>query len=121
MPASVAQRPGLAASRPLAPGEVYVNFGFWGTVPLPAGRADGYHNRLVEDEVAALAGTRACTSTSFYTQEQFWASYNGPGPTPTLKERYDGGGPHWRLALYEKWACAACEPWHPEPDAVSST
>ena len=23
---------------PLAPGEVYVNFGFWGTVPLPPGR-----------------------------------------------------------------------------------
>ena len=23
---------------PLRPGEVYVNFGFWGTVPLPPGR-----------------------------------------------------------------------------------
>ena len=34
----------------MKPGEVYVNFGFWGTVPLPPGRADGYHNRLVEDE-----------------------------------------------------------------------
>ncbi len=84
---------------PLAPGEVYVNFGFWGTVPLPQGRADGYHNRLVEDEVAALGGHKGLYSTSFYTEEQFWASYNGPAYA-ALKQRYDGGG---RLAgLYEK-------------------
>jgi FAD/FMN-containing dehydrogenase len=84
---------------PLAPGEVYVNFGFWGMVPLPPGRADGYHNRLVEDEVAALGGHKGLYSTSFYTEEQFWASYNGPAYT-ALKQRYDGGG---RLAgLYEK-------------------
>ena len=31
-----------------------------GTVPLPAGRADGYHNRLVEDEVAGSTGTSRC-------------------------------------------------------------
>ena len=46
---------------PLRPGEVYVNFGFWGTVPLPPGlrgQADGYYNRLVEDEVARLDGTQ---------------------------------------------------------------
>ena len=84
---------------PLAPGEVYVNFGFWGTVPLPPGRADGYHNRLVEDEVAALGGHKGLYSTSFYTEEQFWASYNGPAYA-ALKQRYDGAG---RLAgLYEK-------------------
>ena len=84
---------------PLAPGEVYVNFGFWGTVAAPAGRADGYHNRLVEDEVAALGGHKGLYSTSFYTEEQFWASYNGPAYA-ALKQRYDGGG---RLAgLYEK-------------------
>ena len=84
---------------PLAPGEVYVNFGFWGMVALPPGRADGYHNRLVEDEVAALGGHKGLYSTSFYTEEQFWASYNGPAYA-ALKERYDGGG---RLAgLYEK-------------------
>jgi FAD/FMN-containing dehydrogenase len=84
---------------PLAPGEVYVNFGFWGTVPLPPGRADGYHNRLVEDEVAALGGHKGLYSTSFYTEEQFWASYNGPAYA-ALKRAYDPGG---RLAgLYEK-------------------
>jgi FAD/FMN-containing dehydrogenase len=84
---------------PLAPGEVYVNFGFWGTVPLPPGRGDGYHNRLIEDEVAALGGHKGLYSTSFYTEEQFWASYNGPAYA-ALKRGYDPDG---RLAgLYEK-------------------
>ncbi len=84
---------------PLAPGEVYVNFGFWGTVPLPPGRSDGYHNRLIEDEVAALGGHKGLYSTSFYTEEQFWASYNGPAYA-ALKRDYDADG---RLAgLYEK-------------------
>jgi len=84
---------------PLAPGEVYVNFGFWGTAPLPPGRGDGYHNRLIEDEVAALGGHKGLYSTSFYTEEQFWASYNGPAYA-ALKRGYDPDG---RLAgLYEK-------------------
>ena len=34
---------------PMHPGDVYVNFGFWGTVPLPPGQRDGYYNRMVED------------------------------------------------------------------------
>jgi FAD/FMN-containing dehydrogenase len=84
---------------PLTPGEVYVNFGFWGTVALPPGRADGHYNRLVEAEVAALGGHKGLYSTSFYTPEQFWAFYNGPA-YQALKREYDGGG---RLAgLYEK-------------------
>ena len=84
---------------PLTPDEVYVNFGFWGMVPLPPGRADGYHNRLVEEKVAALAGSKGLYSTSFYPEDQFWATYNGPGYA-ALKRRYDADG---RLAgLYEK-------------------
>jgi FAD/FMN-containing dehydrogenase len=84
---------------PLAPGEVYVNFGFWGTVPLPPGRENGYHNRLVEDEVSALGGNKGLYSTSFYTEDQFWANYNGPAYA-ALKGEYDADG---RLAgLYEK-------------------
>ncbi len=84
---------------PLPPGEVHVNFGFWGTVALPPGRTDGHYNRLVEAEVAALGGHKGLYSTSFYTPEQFWAFYNGPA-YQALKREYDGGG---RLAgLYEK-------------------
>jgi FAD/FMN-containing dehydrogenase len=84
---------------PMKPGEVYVNFGFWGTVPLPPGRSDGYYNRLVEREVADLGGHKGLYSTSFYGEDEFWARYNGPAYA-ALKREYDGGG---RLAgLYEK-------------------
>lgn len=84
---------------PMKPGEVYVNFGFWGTVPLPPGKADGHYNRLLEREVAALGGHKGLYSTSFYSEDEFWAHYNGPAYTE-LKRRYDGGG---RLTgLYEK-------------------
>ncbi len=57
---------------PLRPGEVYVNFGFWGTVALPADRADGYYNRLIEDEVSKLDGHKSLYSTSFYAEDEFY-------------------------------------------------
>ena len=37
VPAAAARRPAWPLY-PLQPGEVYVNFGFWGTVPLPPGQ-----------------------------------------------------------------------------------
>jgi FAD/FMN-containing dehydrogenase len=84
---------------PLRPGEVYVNVGFWGTVPLPPGHADGYHNRLIEEKVAELGGHKGLYSTSFYSEDEFWQHYNGPAYAE-LKREYDGDG---RLAgLYEK-------------------
>ena len=84
---------------PLRPDEVYVNFGFWGTVPLPPGQADGHHNRLVEAQVAALGGHKGLYSTSFYSEDEFWAHYNGEAYA-RLKRAYDPGG---RLTgLYEK-------------------
>jgi FAD/FMN-containing dehydrogenase len=84
---------------PLKPGEVYVNFGFWGTVPLPDGRPDGYYNRLVEDEVAALGGHKSLYSTSFYSEDEFYQRYNGDA-YKALKHAYDGDGR--LLGLYEK-------------------
>jgi FAD/FMN-containing dehydrogenase len=87
---------------PIRPGEVYVNFGFWGTVPLPPGagvRADSHYNRLVEDEVAELDGHKSLYSTSFYTEEEFWRRYNGDA-YQALKRAYDGEGR--LLSLYEK-------------------
>ena len=84
---------------PLKPGEVYVNFGFWGTVPLPAGEEDGYYNRLVEDEVAGLGGHKSLYSTSFYSEDEFYQLYNGDA-YKALKHAYDGDGR--LLGLYEK-------------------
>ena len=84
---------------PLRPGEVYVNIGFWGTVPLPPGRTDGYYNRLIEEQVAELGGHKGLYSTSFYSEDEFWRHYNGPAYAE-LKREYDGDA---RLAgLYEK-------------------
>jgi len=84
---------------PLEPDRVYVNFGFWGTVPLPPGKADGYHNRLVEETVTGLGGHKGLYSTSCYPEEEFWTLYNGSAYA-ALKAEYDPAG---RLAgLYEK-------------------
>jgi FAD/FMN-containing dehydrogenase len=84
---------------PLQPGEVYVNFGFWGTVPLPDGQKDGYYNRLVEDEVGVLGGHKSLYSTSFYSEDEFYRRYNGDAYR-ALKHAYDGDGR--LLGLYEK-------------------
>ena len=84
---------------PMRPGQVYVNFGFWGMVALPAGAGDGYFNRQIEDKVAELGGHKGLYSTSFYSREEFWARYNGPAYAE-LKQEYD---PLGRLAdLYDK-------------------
>jgi FAD/FMN-containing dehydrogenase len=84
---------------PMRAGQVYVNFGFWGTVALPPGAGDGYYNRRVEDAVTGLGGHKGLYSSSFYTEEEFWARYNG-AEYAKLKQDYDADG---RLAgLYDK-------------------
>ncbi|MEV0583825.1 FAD-binding oxidoreductase [Nonomuraea sp. NPDC050310] len=84
---------------PLETGKLYVNFGFWGTVPLPRGQFDGYYNRLIENEVHALDGHKSLYSTSFYRREQFWELYNGDAYWK-VKRAYDPGGR--LLDLYDK-------------------
>lgn len=84
---------------PLAQGEVYVNVGFWGTVPLPPGKAPEYHNRLIEREVAILGGHKSLYSTAFYSKDEFWQHYDGK-TYRRLKERYDPVGR--LLDLYDK-------------------
>jgi FAD/FMN-containing dehydrogenase len=84
---------------PLQPGQVYVNFGFWGNVGLPPGAADGYYNRQIEDTVTELGGHKGLYSTSFYSEDEFWRRYNGAAYAE-LKREYDAES---RLAsLYDK-------------------
>jgi FAD/FMN-containing dehydrogenase len=96
----------LRASRawplyPLQPDQLYVNVGFWSSVPLGPGQPDGFHNRLVEDAVAALGGHKSLYSTVFYPAEEFWRRYNGAAYR-AVKGTYDPGG---RLPdLYDKCA-----------------
>jgi FAD/FMN-containing dehydrogenase len=84
---------------PLAPGQVYVNFGFWGTVALPPGTSDGHFNTQIENKVTGLDGHKGLYSTSYYSEEEFARLYNGPAYAG-LKAQYDPDG---RLAdLYDK-------------------
>ena len=81
------------------PDTTYVNFGFWSTVPLADGEADGTHNRRIEEVVEDLGGRKSLYSTSYYEPDEFWRLYNGPAYSE-LKRTYDGDGR--LLDLYEK-------------------
>jgi FAD/FMN-containing dehydrogenase len=84
---------------PLEAGELYVNVGFWSSVPLRPGQPEGFHNRLIEDAVAALGGHKSLYSTVHYPAEEFWRRYNGTAYS-ALKNTYDSEG---RLPdLYDK-------------------
>ena len=83
----------------LDPSALYVNVGFWSSVPLAEGMDPAHHNRWVEDEVDRLGGRKSLYSTAFYDEERFWQIYNGPA-YDALKARYD---PDRRLLdLYQK-------------------
>jgi FAD/FMN-containing dehydrogenase len=83
----------------LEPDTLYVNVGFWSTVPLRGGMEPAHHNRWVEDEVDRLGGRKSLYSTAFYDEERFWELYNGPA-YHRLKARYDPAGR--LLDLYAK-------------------
>jgi FAD/FMN-containing dehydrogenase len=83
----------------LDPDALYVNVGFWSTVPLAPGEPDGAHNRLIERLVDDLGGRKSLYSTSYYSPEDFWRLYNGP-TYDVIKKSYD---PDARLLdLYDK-------------------
>ncbi len=83
----------------LDPDTLYVNLGFWSTVPLAPGQPDGSHNRFIEGLVDDLGGRKSLYSTSYYEPDHFWRLYNGP-VYEVLKKTYD---PEGRLLdLYDK-------------------
>ncbi|HEV2887920.1 MAG TPA: FAD-binding oxidoreductase [Jatrophihabitans sp.] len=84
---------------PLSPGQIYVNVGFWGTVAITDGRADGDVNRLVEAAVAEHDGHKSLYSDAYYDRASFAAVYGG-AVYAELKDRYDPG--HRLTGLYEK-------------------
>jgi FAD/FMN-containing dehydrogenase len=84
---------------PLRPGQVYVNVGFWSTVPLADGQRDGDVNRMVEKVVAEHDGHKSLYSDAYYGEDEFWALYGGERYA-AAKRRYD---PRSRLLdLYAK-------------------
>jgi FAD/FMN-containing dehydrogenase len=58
-------------SYPLEPGTTYVNVGFWGTVEIEPGAADGDRNRAVEACVTRLGGHKSLYSDAYYDRETF--------------------------------------------------
>jgi len=76
---------------PLHAGELYVNVGFWSSVPLGPGQSDGHHNRLIERLVADLGGHKSLYSTVHYPEEEFWQRYNGAAYR-AVKRAYDPDG-----------------------------
>ncbi|MEU7869424.1 FAD-binding oxidoreductase [Dactylosporangium sp. NPDC049140] len=84
---------------PMHAGQAYVNVGFWGTVPVEPGRADGDVNRLIEDKVFELGGHKSLYSDAYYDRETFDRLYGGLAYR-AAKDRYD---PDHRLTdLYDK-------------------
>jgi FAD/FMN-containing dehydrogenase len=84
---------------PMDPETLYVNVGFWATVPLDSDEPDGAHNRLIERKVVELGGHKSLYSTSFFGEDEFWSLYNGR-IYRELKQTYD---PRGRLPdLYDK-------------------
>jgi len=84
---------------PLSPGETYVNIGFWGTVPIAEGAADGDVNREIERAVSEAGGHKSLYSDAYYDRAAFDRLYGGE-TWRAVKDRYD---PDHRLTgLYEK-------------------
>jgi FAD/FMN-containing dehydrogenase len=83
------------------PDVLYVNVGFWSTVPLPDGAEpdEGRVNRRIEQVVTELDGRKSLYSTAFYDRDAFRQIYGGD-EYDRLKKVYD---PEGRLrGLYEK-------------------
>jgi len=81
------------------PETLFVNVGFWATVALAPGEADGTHNRLIERKVVELGGHKSLYSTSYFGEDEFWTLYNGK----TYRELKDSYDPQGRLPdLYDK-------------------
>jgi FAD/FMN-containing dehydrogenase len=81
----------------LDPSKLYVNFGFWDTVPTT--HEDGYFNRRVESKMIELDGKKGLYSTAHFDRATFWSIYNKPA-YDALKRKFDPGGVF--LDLYAK-------------------
>ncbi len=83
----------------LDPDMLYVNVGFWSSVPLSPGQKPTAHNRLIEGLVDDLGGRKSLYSTSFYSPGDFSRLYGGAA-YEVLKKTYDPDGR--LLDLYAK-------------------
>jgi len=73
---------------PTDPRTLYANFGFWDVVRPDEPHPPGHFNRLVERKVHGLGGIKSLYSDSYFTPEEFWATFDRAG-YEALKARYD--------------------------------
>jgi FAD/FMN-containing dehydrogenase len=73
---------------PLDPQKLYINFGFWDTIPST--HEAGYYNRMIERQATALDGKKGLYSTAYYDRETFRRVYNQER-YDALKVKYDPG------------------------------
>lgn len=76
---------------PMRTGATYVNVGFWATVPIAEGAADGDVNRRIETAVGELDGHKSLYSDAYYDPDTFWQLYGGE-TYQSIKKRYDPAG-----------------------------
>ena len=81
------------------PGRTYVNVGFWGTVPIAPGAADGDVNRAVEAQVTELGGHKSLYSDAYYDRETFDRLY---GVVNQNRVKQETDPDHRLTGLYEK-------------------
>jgi FAD/FMN-containing dehydrogenase len=74
---------------PMDPASLYVNFGFWDTVPTSFDPNKGHYNKLIEATVEKLGGMKSLYSTSYYNRPRFEKLYNYAAYRK-LKQHYDG-------------------------------
>ena len=83
----------------MQPETLYIKLGFWDTVRSSKLAAAGACNRRIECMTRELGGIKSLYSDAYYTEDEFWALYNGR-EYAALKQRYD---PYARFPdLYEK-------------------
>ncbi len=82
---------------PVRGGTLYINFGFWDTVPTRF--EPGHYNRKVEEKLGEVGGRKGLYSTAWYDRETFWNQHNWERYVE-LKRNYDPEGAF--PDLYEK-------------------
>ena len=70
----------------LDPKKLYINFGFWDTVPST--QPEGHFNKKIEAKALALHGKKGLYSTAYFDEQTFWQIYNRPA-YEVLKNKYD--------------------------------
>ena len=75
----------------LEPGRPYVNVGFWGTVAIEPGRADGDINRDIEAVLPTMGGHKSLYSDVYYDAQTFEKLY-GAEEYRRMKTAYDPAG-----------------------------